>query len=103
MPLLLLGKTGVLNVKTKAFVSLNSPVRFTLNVFTAVTPWDLVPSRISSSPQFPNSGQRITPFEEFSEVWGYIRTFKSWKKSVHERDFSMGFSEYLNEQLIRPE
>ena len=36
--LTVLGKTGVLNEKTKVFVFLTSPFRLTLNRFTAVTP-----------------------------------------------------------------
>ena len=63
-----LGKTFVLNVKTKVDLYFSSPFRFTLNLFTAVFHCDLVPSRISSSPLFLNLGHQITPFEEFSDV-----------------------------------
>ena len=72
------GKTDVLKVNTKVFVSFNASSRRTFILRTCMTPCSLISSRISSSLTHFKSGQRTTPLQVLREACKDTCTFRPW-------------------------
>ena len=84
------GKTDVLKVNTKVFVSFNASSRRTFILRTCMTPCSLISSRISSSLTPFKSGQRTTPLQVLREACKDTCTFRPWNVFKRNR-FSICF------------
>ena len=84
------GKTDVLKVNTKVFVSFNASSRRTFILRTCMTPCSLISSRISSSLTPFKSGQRTTPLQVLREACRNTCTFRLWNDFKRNR-FSIYF------------
>ena len=88
------GKTDVLKVNTKMFVSFNASSRRTLILRIYMTSCSLISSRISSSLTPFKSGQRTTPLQVLREACRDSCTFRLWNDFKRNR-FSIFFCMYI--------